>query len=833
MKIYSFILILIFLSLLPSISLSQKNNFKLQNDIQKAEMLIEAGKSNQATLLLTRVFKEGVDDKDVFKAKILSARILQENGQRIKAIEQLQDLLASPYISKGQNITLRADTYLGLSECYFGMYWMEKFKSISDTLLQLSRQNQLPLQYLARAYTNLARYFAYQTMVEKSKLLLDSAVRLFQKAALSDQKKYCPISILTASINIYRNINGGKLNNNIDSSIVVLSRGYPYEKFNQVYLLRAIGNAYFDKSRAQDKRLNWRYYGKAASAFEKASQILNQSYPTNKIDHVSLNNLHGLLDYYSGFFGRAEKYFADSKQILTQKNFSPIFFSYSYLNTYLWQLGNTDSLFRGDELLEKKKRALYEWQTFTPNWERWEVVNRHAKLPYYRDMYAVNPYNIIVHLCYQLYQYNRDNKYLDNALAAQENSKCFFLKSKMMTTYSLSKPLLPTISYVQQQLQQNEALISYSDVESYLHSTYAVIVTKDTASIVKIDIEKIYNLVVHIRNSDSVCKNIGIYKKAYYGVYEGLFKPMKHFLSIGITNLLVLPSTRSSYFNFGMMISDTLGLNSFESLPYLNTKYNINYEFSWQVSALRKQGIKNRQKIQKNMQAYVPDYFNSKFYQLPFFSQSVPVLKNKFNFNTFFEGTSTISLYDAKAGQASILHLAGHCISDVNYSGDMAIVMDSATAEDRQYFSVEKIIQTNLKADLTVLSLCETGIGESHVSGSYLDMAYWFTYAGSKSCLYSYWKLDDRSTAFILERFYHYLAMGIKKSAALQNAKSDYLEQAKTEEEKNPVYWGGLTLIGDDDPISITENKKISYWYFTLLLIIPAIVYLLKRVKRN
>lgn len=831
MKIYSFILILIFLSLLPSISLSQKNNLILHNEIEEAEMLIEAGKSNRATLLLNRVFKEGVDDKDVFKAKILSARILQENGQRIKAIGQLQDLLASHFISKGKNITLRADTYLVLSECYFGMYWFEKFKSISDTLLQLSRENQLPLQYLARAYTNLARYFAYQTMVEKSKLLLDSALKLLKNAALRDQKKYCPISILTATINIYRNYNGGKLNNNIDSAIVVLSRGYPYEKFNQVYLLRAIGNAYFDKSRAQDKRLNWRYYGKAASAFEKASQILNQNYPTNKIDHVSLNNLHGLLDYYIGFFGRAEKYFAASKQILTQYNFSPILFTYSYLNTYLWWLGNSDSLYRDDELFEIKKKELSEWQSFTPNWELWEEANRQAGLPYYRDMYSVNPYNIIVHLCYQLYQYQKENKYLDIALAAQENSKCYFLKNRMMTTYGLSNPVVPTVSYVQQLLQQNEALISYSDVESYLHSTYAVIVTKDTASIVKIDIEKIFNLVGHIRNSDSVCKNIGIYKKAYYGVYEGLFKPMKYYLSKRITNLLILPSTRSSFFNFGMMISDTLGLNSFESLPYLNTKYNINYEFSWQVSALRKQGIKNRQKNPKNIQAYVPDYYNSNFYQLPFFRRSVTGLKNKFNFTTFSEGTATISLYGSNAGQASILHLAGHCISNVDYSGDMAIVMDSSKTEEQKYLSVEKIIQTNLKADLTVLSLCETGIGESHVSGSYLDMAYWFTYAGSKSCLYSYWKLDDRSTAFILERFYHYLAMGIKKSAALQNAKSDYLEQAKTEEEKNPVYWGGLTLIGDDDPISITENKKITYWYFFLLLLIPPIFYLMKRVK--
>ena len=110
-------------------------------------------------------------------------------------------------------------------------------------------------------------------------------------------------------------------------------------------------------------------------------------------------------------------------------------------------------------------------------------------------------------------------------------------------------------------------------------------------------------------------------------------------------------------------------------------------------------------------------------------------------------------------------------------------------------------------------------------------MAYWFTYAGSKSCLYSCWKLDDRSTGYILERFYHYLAKGLPKSASLENAKEDYLKQTKTEEEKNPVYWAGLTLIGDDSPVNITEKTRFNYWYLSFLLAIPVFIYFRRKRK--
>ena len=167
------------------------------------------------------------------------------------------------------------------------------------------------------------------------------------------------------------------------------------------------------------------------------------------------------------------------------------------------------------------------------------------------------------------------------------------------------------------------------------------------------------------------------------------------------------------------------------------------------------------------------------------------------------------------------------------FADDFRIALDNDSSGVPTYLSPKTIFNTPLNADLTVLALCETGLGESFVSDSYVNMAYWFTYAGSKSCLYSCWKLDDRSTSYIIERFYHYLANGMAKSTSLQFAKQDYLKQTKTDEEKNPIYWAGLTIIGDDEPINISEKEGFNYWFLTFLLAIPVLIYFRRTRKRN
>ena len=828
MKIKTIIFLLVIQLLIQPIAIGQNEKFKDNSDLKMAESLIDKGQPAPSSKILQEIIKKRSNSIYALKAKILSARLLHENGQRVEAIKQLQNLLALPLLQKSQNINLRADTYLLLADCYFGMFWIEKYGRISDTVLQICLQNNLSDYYRARAYTNMARYYNYHVLLDKSKPFIDSLKLLLDKS---------PVAIYTVLINYYRNADAAKLYEIVDSAILFLSHGYQREKFNQVQLWRAIGNSNFDKAKGSDKSYNRKYnskwYNGAVSGFNKAIHLLQKYYPSNQIDLVQLHNLLGLLDYSSAYFDNAQQQFKKSEDILFVNKYSQNEFAYSYLNTYLWGLKNIDSVYSGTSLFKMKENQLTHLIALAPEWEKWEHENSNNELPYYRDIYSVTPYAIIVSLCYDLYQINNDVKFLNRALAAQERSKNYFLKLKMMERYKLKESEPPTINKIQQQLLPSEAVVSYSDAMSYLNCSFAVVITNNKASIFKIDVNNLLTCPVNFKNSDSVCKNLNYFKQVNHMAYNVFFKPFSQMINSAVDHLLILPSTFSSYTNFDMMLSDTVNSRSFESLSYLSKNYKIKYEFSYEIAELRKQIVVKEKSQKNNLQVYIPNYSNTDFYRLPFFAQSGQVLKDKFSFIDFGKNNSTLSTYYSNVSNAIVLHLAGHCYSNDVFADDFRIALDNDSSGVPTYLSPKTIFNTPLNADLTVLALCETGLGESFVSDSYVNMAYWFTYAGSKSCLYSCWKLDDRSTSYIIERFYHYLANGMAKSTSLQFAKQDYLKQTKTDEEKNPIYWAGLTIIGDDEPINISEKEGFNYWYLTFLLAIPVLIYFRRTRKRN
>jgi CHAT domain len=94
------------------------------------------------------------------------------------------------------------------------------------------------------------------------------------------------------------------------------------------------------------------------------------------------------------------------------------------------------------------------------------------------------------------------------------------------------------------------------------------------------------------------------------------------------------------------------------------------------------------------------------------------------------------------------------------------------------------------------------------------------------------WKADDKSTAWIIQRFYHYLQNGVPAAAALQKAKLDYLQSPDIEKRfKSPNYWAHLVLTG------IPEREKNSLrwlWVTTILFVIAGIFYYAgKRAKKS
>ena len=82
-----------------------------------------------------------------------------------------------------------------------------------------------------------------------------------------------------------------------------------------------------------------------------------------------------------------------------------------------------------------------------------------------------------------------------------------------------------------------------------------------------------------------------------------------------------------------------------------------------------------------------------------------------------------------------------------------------------------------------------------------------FLYAGAASVVLSLWTVEDRSTAQLMETFYHKLAEGWTKGAALRYAQRQLLETgsdgggAAVRTYAHPYFWAPFCLVGDAGPL--------------------------------
>jgi CHAT domain-containing protein len=92
------------------------------------------------------------------------------------------------------------------------------------------------------------------------------------------------------------------------------------------------------------------------------------------------------------------------------------------------------------------------------------------------------------------------------------------------------------------------------------------------------------------------------------------------------------------------------------------------------------------------------------------------------------------------------------------------------------------------------LSACQTALGQEIWGEGFIGLVRGFMYAGSARVLASLWKVPDRATAELMERFYRgMLTQGLSAPAALRSAQ---LAMAKTRR-FTPHDWAGFSLQGE------------------------------------
>jgi CHAT domain-containing protein len=171
-----------------------------------------------------------------------------------------------------------------------------------------------------------------------------------------------------------------------------------------------------------------------------------------------------------------------------------------------------------------------------------------------------------------------------------------------------------------------------------------------------------------------------------------------------------------------------------------------------------------------------------------------------------------------KQGPASpIIHIAAHGLFRLDSANFSYIQLG-----DRQLDTIE-VFNLDLSAcSLVVLSACETG--RSVVGGidEVIGLGRGFLYAGAASLLPTLWKVDDASSAELMQMFYQALLQGYTKAVALSNAQRAFLAQARASTKlyrMHPYFWAAFHLIGDVG--ALQESPKLRGWIGTRPLTPP------------
>jgi len=143
-----------------------------------------------------------------------------------------------------------------------------------------------------------------------------------------------------------------------------------------------------------------------------------------------------------------------------------------------------------------------------------------------------------------------------------------------------------------------------------------------------------------------------------------------------------------------------------------------------------------------------------------------------------------------------VIHFACHGFLDERFPMRSALVLSPARDwKEDGFLQVREIYGLRTRAEMIVLSACQTGRGSLERGEGLLGLPRVFFYIGARTVVSALWQIGDRSTSLLMKHFYSGLARGLSKSGALREAKLKMLAS----DFAHPFYWASFVLNGDFD----------------------------------
>jgi len=158
--------------------------------------------------------------------------------------------------------------------------------------------------------------------------------------------------------------------------------------------------------------------------------------------------------------------------------------------------------------------------------------------------------------------------------------------------------------------------------------------------------------------------------------------------------------------------------------------------------------------------------------------------------------------------RADVIHLASHSVMTESASMASGILLSppredprvGETDNDGVLQAWEIFSQLRLRAELVVLSACDTALGKNVRGEGIVGLSRAFQYAGARSLIASQWEVADQSTSALMLALYESLNAGKQKDEALRLA---MVKVAAAKATTHPHYWAAFTLTGASNNLNL------------------------------
>lgn len=331
-----------------------------------------------------------------------------------------------------------------------------------------------------------------------------------------------------------------------------------------------------------------------------------------------------------------------------------------------------------------------------------------------------------------------------------------------------------TLPEVQRLLDTNTTLVSYFVTRD---KTMAFIIARNAFQALEIPVGEadLKREVSLFHNSRSNLNDSQL--RSLKRLYATLVEPLRPYLKTSVIG--IIPHGILHYLPFA-------ALNDGQN--YFGDKYTLFYLPSASVIPFVQQ---KRKQGEQHLLVLAQDRAES----LPFLAyanQSAETIAKLYNTTALLGSAATESAFRSRASTSRTLFLAAH--GTLSRSSPLfSRIFLAPDAQNDGILEVHEVYGLDLaKADLVVLSACQTQLGEQSKGDDIIGLNRAFIYAGTPTVVASLWSVQEKETGELMVAFFKHLKGGKSKAEALQAAQREM--RAKY---PHPYYWAAFVLTGE------------------------------------